>query len=320
MELNVELLATPVFGIVAIGASLLAFACALVGSLSVLKGQSLIGDAMGHAAFPGVVLAFMLFQTRDPLLLVIGAAMTGLIGFAWIQIAKDYTKIPLDAALGIALATLFGLGVVLKSWIAGNSAFSKSSQAGLQSYIFGQASYMLERDVIIIAVVAFISCGLVLLFYKELKVHLFDPVFAEVIGLKRGIMNVIVLMCTLMLIAVGLKIVGAILISSMLIAPAVAALQWTSRFGRMLVIAACIAVIGAFTGVMIATLLDGLATGPCIIIVMSLIALVSLVIGPRGIVAQVLQRMTASKNGASPGSIASSSRNSGAAQAGEAPC
>lgn len=308
------LLTSPVFLVVAAGATILAVSAGMVGSLSVLKGQSLIGDAMGHASFPGVVMAFILFQTREPVLLVAGAAVAGLVGFSFVQLARDRTRLTLDTAMAVVLSSLFGLGMVLKSWTTGNPLFSHASQAGLQSYIFGQASYILERDVIIILVVSVLSLGVLTLFYKELKLHVFDPVLAHTNGYSRVIMNVLVLACTLLLIAVGLKVVGAILISAMLIVPAVTALQWTNSYGKMLAIAGITGGVSSLLGVLAATAFDGLATGPCIILVMSCIALVSLIVGPRGIVAAARMRTRAGRASAALSAGASA----GAACAGAA--
>lgn len=133
------------FLIIALGTSALAIASSIIGSVSVLKGQSLIGDAIGHASFPGIVLAFMLTGERNPWGLFLGAVLSGALAFFWIQLLGRWSKIELETALAAVLSTFFGLGMVLKSYITGNPAFSASSQAGLEKYIFGQASYMMQR-------------------------------------------------------------------------------------------------------------------------------------------------------------------------------
>ena len=271
-----DLLLSPVFLTVAIGSSLLASVAGAVGSISVLKGQSLIGDALGNAAFPGVVIAFMLFETREPFILILGAAGSAFIGFLLIQKLNHKTKISLDVALAVILSSFFGLGLVLKSYISGNEAYTGASQAGLQTYIFGQASYVMERDVIALFVICSISLVILVLFYKELQLHTFDQILAESFGYKTKIMHGVIIAATLFLIAAGLKVVGAILISSMLITPCVAAQAWVKSFKKVLIVSGFIGGISAFIGVAVATYFDGLATGPCIIITMSLLCFISL--------------------------------------------
>ena len=275
-------LTSPVFLVVALGSALLAASAGAIGCISVIRGQSLIGDAIGNAAFPGVVLAFMLTLTRDPLILVLGAATSGLVGFYTVQILSSKSKLSLDSSLAIVLTSFFGLGMVLKSHITGNVDYMQASQAGLQNYIFGQASYMMEKDVLAIAVIGGLSLLIVILFFKELQLYTFDETLATTFGYKKPIMDALVLLATVFLIAVGLKVVGAILISAMLITPCVIAQQYTNNFKKLLIIAALSAAVSAFIGVWIATALDGIATGPAIIVVMSTIALVSIAINQKG--------------------------------------
>ena len=126
--------------------------------------------------------------------------------------------------MAIILSAMFGFGMVLKSYIQGNPAFS-GSQAGLANYIFGQAAYMLKEDVIIIFSVSIVSILLFLMFYKEIKIHVFDEAYAETLGIKKNIISVLIIIITMLLIAAGLKAVGVVLISSMLITPGVIGMQ-----------------------------------------------------------------------------------------------
>lgn len=284
-----SILSNYTFWVVATGTVLLGLAAGMVGTVSVLKGQSLIGDAIGHSSFPGIVLAFMLFQTRDPLLLMAGALVTGAVAFGFIQMIHSGSKIKLDTALAIVLSSMFGLGMVLKSYITGNPVFSKGSQSGLQNYIFGQAAYMLERDVRILMVVSIFSITILLLFYKELQLFVFDPMYAKTIRFRPNILNVVLLIMTMALITAGLKAVGAILISALLITPCIIAMQWSHRFGRVLIIAGISGAVSAFVGTWISTAAKT-STGPTIIVVMSAIALVSVLIGRNGVIATAIRR------------------------------
>ncbi len=278
------------FIVVALGTVILSAASAAVGCVSLHKGQSLIGDAVGHASFPGIVLAFMLFSSRDPLILNMGALLSGALAYALIQAITRYTKANLDAVLAIMLSGFFGIGMVLKSYITGNPRFQGASQSGLASYIFGQAAYIMEKDIILISIVAIIALLLLFIFYKEIKLFVFNEEYAQTIGLKVSVMYGILLLMVMVLISVGLKVVGAILISSLLIIPAVTANQWSESFGRVLFISAFVGAVSAFIGTYISTAYTGMGTGATIILIMGSFALISMVIGPRGVIAQYLKR------------------------------
>ena len=204
------------FIIVALGTIILAMATGIIGSISVLKGKSLIGDAIGHSTYPGIVIAFMLSMEKSPIILLFGAAFAGAISFFLIDIISNNSKIDLDATLAIVLSSFFGLGMVLKSFIQGNPDYAGVSQSGLKNYIFGQASYIMKNDVKIIFIVSIFSILMLIAFYKEIKVYVFDEVYAKTIGINPGLMNTVILIATMLLITTGLKLVGAILILSLI--------------------------------------------------------------------------------------------------------
>lgn len=287
---DLEILTSYSFLIVAAGTFLLATTTGAVGCITVLKGQSLIGDAIGHAAFPGIVLSFMLFMQREPALLMLGAVISGTVAFVLIQVIKVHSKIDLDAILAIILSSFFGLGMVLKSHIQGNPSYSRASQSGLQNYIFGQAAYIMREDVRLILFVAIPSLLILILFYKEIKVFLFDETYSKTIGLNTTLLYSLILLMAMSLIATGLKLVGAILISSLLIVPAITALQWSNHFGMVMTIAALTGGVSAFVGTYISTAFTGMSTGATIILVMNFIAFVSLIFGPRGMIASIRMR------------------------------
>ncbi len=278
------------FIVVALGTVVLAIATSMVGSINILKGQSLIGDAVGHAAFPGIVLAFMLLGQKNSILLLSGAVVAGLCAFSIIEMITHTSQIHADTAMAVILAGFFGLGMVLKSYIQGNKHFVGGSQAGLATYIFGQAAYIIREDVIIIFIVALVSLLLFLFFYKEIKIHVFDSVYASTVGINSKWISFLIVSMTMLLIAAGLKAVGAILISSMLITPGVTGLQWSVRYDRVLIVAAVTGAASALIGTILSTLIDGMSTGPSIILVMSVIAFVSLLISPRGVIAVYMRR------------------------------
>lgn len=278
------------FIVVAIGTVLLAMSTGIVGTVSLLKGQSLIGDAVGHASLPGIILAFMISGRKNSLILMLGAIAAGITAFLIIQLISDISKIEADTAMAIVLSAMFGLGMVFKSYIQGNPRYQNASQSGLASYIFGQAAYILKEDVYIILFVSLISLFLFFILYKEIKVYVFDSVYAFTIGINKNLISFLIMLMTMLLIAAGLKAVGAILISSMLIAPAITGLQWSNRYGVVLTIAALTGGLSAFLGTLISTVYKGFSTGPSIILIMSFIALVSVLISPKGVIRMMINR------------------------------
>lgn len=278
------------FIVVAIGTVLLAMSTGIIGTISLLKGQSLIGDAVGHASLPGIILAFMIFGKKNSLVLMFGAIIAGIVAFILIQTVSEISKIQADTAMAIVLSSMFGLGMVLKSYIQGNPKYQNASQSGLASYIFGQAAYILKEDVYIIFFVSIISLIIFFVLYKEIKVYVFDSVYALTIGINKNIIAFLIMLMTMLLIAAGLKAVGAILISSMLIAPAITGLQWSNRYGIVLFIAAITGAVSAITGTVISTIYKGFSTGPSIILVMSFISLVSVLISPKGVIRMLINR------------------------------
>ena len=288
-----DILTSYTFIISAIGAVILSIASGVVGTVSVLKGQSLIGDAIGHSAFPGIVVIFMAFQTRDPLILLFGAFVSGAIAYFLIEIINNNSRLKMDTSLAIVLSSMFGLGMVLKSYISGNPTFTKTTQAGLMNYIFGQAALILEEDVILIAVIGFTSLILFAIFYKELKLFIFDREFAYISNFRPRLISVLVLVMTMTLIAVGLKTVGAILISSLLITPTIIGLQWSNKYSIVILLAMLSGGLSAFLGTYIASTSLGYPNGPAIIVVMSILAIFSMVFGKRGIVRLYIERKRA---------------------------
>ncbi len=278
------------FQIVALGSLVLAVTAGSVGAFSVYKGQSLIGDAIGHSTFPGIILAYMLFATRSPVVLLCGAIAAGAASYALIQLAHEDKRLGLDANLAVFLSGFFGLGMALKSFIQGNPDYAGASQAGLGTYIFGQAAYMLEIDVMLIFIVSALCLLILLVFYKELKLFVFDAEYARVAGLPCRLLNVLLLVMTISVIGIGIKAVGAILISSFLIIPCVAANQWSNEFSRVLFLSSGVGAVSAVVGTYISTAEQGMSTGPCIILVACLIAFFSMLFGPKGILARMLKR------------------------------
>ncbi len=278
------------FLVVALGTVILAIASGMVGTFSVLKGQSLIGDAISHSAFPGIIIAFIIFQTKNSLLLSLGAFVSGTIAFIIIQTSKRASKISLDSMLAITLSSLFGLGMVLMSGLPSFERTKKLNTAGLDKYIFGEAAFTMRKDVIIITAISIISITLMLIFYKELKLFVFDEEYAKTSGFYPTYVNTVLLVMTMLLIGVGMKIVGAILISSMLIAPGVTGLLWSKKLSIVLFIASLVGSVSAFFGTLISAVIKNIPTGASIVVIMSSICMLSLIFAPAGLISRSKSR------------------------------
>ena len=281
--MQLKILSEYSFLVIALGCSCLAFATGLIGTVNILRNQSLIGDAVGHASFPGIVFAFILAGRRDSLSLMAGAVAAGLLAFYLITVSSHDDKTHGETAMAVILSAFFGLGMAAKSFIQGNPNFTKNSQAGLANYIFGQAAYMLREDVVLIFIISLVSLLLFFLFYQEIKIFVFDPAYSKSVGISRGLLSALIMIMTMCLIAAGLKAVGAILISSMLIAPGVSALQWSEKYSHVLWISGLIGGFSALGCTILSTLVKGMSTGPCIILFMSAAALFSVFASPKGI-------------------------------------
>ena len=161
---------------ITLGTAVLGAICGMLGSFAVLRKQSLLGDAISHAALPGIAIAFLIMGAKDNNILLIGALISGLIGTFWIRSITKNTHLKSDTALGLTLSLFFGFGMLLLTFIQKQP---NASQAGLDKYLFGQAATLLEKDVWLMAIVAGICLFILLLFWKEFKILLFDADYTK---------------------------------------------------------------------------------------------------------------------------------------------
>ncbi|MDE0637114.1 MAG: metal ABC transporter permease [Candidatus Poribacteria bacterium] len=262
--------------IVTSGAALLGTVSGALGTYAVLRRQSLLGDVISHAALPGIAIAFLLTGSKTPLLLVLGAAIAGWLGALIILSIVRLTRIKYDSAFGLVLSTFFGFGMVLLSLIqrSGNA-----NQAGLDDFIFGQAATILKRDVLTIGILGGIALIIMLIFWKELKLLIFDEGFAASIGLPIRALDILLTSLLVIAIVIGLQAVGAVLMSAMLVAPAVAARQWTDRLNLMVLLAACFGALAGVSGTIISSPIR-IPTGPTIILCATAMVGISIAFAP----------------------------------------
>lgn len=267
---------------------LLGIASGVLGSFALLRKQSLIGDAVAHAALPGICFAFMFIGEKNFFVLLIGAAATGLLAAYTIQLITNTTRIKEDTAICLVLSVFFGLGIVLLTKVA---QMPTGNQSGLDDFIFGQAASLVGRDVQLMGLTAAALIVITTLLFKEFKVSTFDPQFARGIGLPVGLLNFFFVSLLVITVVIGIQAVGVILMAAMLITPAVSARYWTDSLRTMVLISGIVGGLSGAAGTLISTLGKGLSTGPFIVLSATAIFIVSLLFSPkRGLFSIILRR------------------------------
>lgn len=275
------------FRTVALGCSLLGMVSGILGCFAVLRKQSLLGDAVSHASLPGVCLAFLFTNVKETEVLLFGALVTGVICIGLIQLIQNYTKIKFDSALALILSVFFGLGLVLLSYM---NKLPGSNKSGLNKFIFGQASTFIERDVNVIFITGIILLVIIVLFWKEFKLVSFDSDFARTLGFPSKKIEILISVLIVATVIIGIQAAGVILISAMLISPAVAARQWTDKLSVMVILSAIFGGISGFFGTLISISQENLPTGPIIVVIISLIVLFSILFSnKRGIIFKIIK-------------------------------
>lgn len=278
-----ESLSVPGLGSVVAGTALLGFLCGTLGTFAVLRKQSLMGDAISHACLPGLILAFLVFNSKESWALMLGAAISGTLAAMVVLGMSRFSRVKEDSSLAITLSVFFGFGLMLLTWVQRRP---DAAQAGLARFLFGQAATLLDRDVWLLAAIAIPCLLTVFIFWKQFQLVCFDRSFAQSLGIPVFFIEVLLSLLLVMVIVAGLETVGVVLMSALLVAPAVAARQWTNKLEIMAILAG---VFGAFSGIAGAFLSNmgktSIPTGPVIVLFITLIVLLSILFAPaRGIV------------------------------------
>ncbi|HET9243643.1 MAG TPA: metal ABC transporter permease [Gaiella sp.] len=244
-----------------------AVACALVGTFLVLRRQSLVSDAIGHSVLVGIALAFLVVGTTTSPLLLVAAALTGVLTVALVELVTSTRLVKEDAAIGLVFPALFSVGVIVVSRYAdgvhldtdavllGELAFAPFDRLEAWGWDFGPASLLLMGGVLVLDVVV------VAVLWKELKLSTFDASLALALGFAPVLMNY-VLMTLVSVTAVGaFNAVGSILVVALMIAPPAAAYLLTDGLGRMTALACAIGGGSALAGYWLAVALDASIAG-----------------------------------------------------------
>ncbi|HZG77243.1 MAG TPA: iron chelate uptake ABC transporter family permease subunit [Paenibacillus sp.] len=284
----VQLLLDPNIRWILLATMLLGVSSGVLGSFAYLRKQSLMGDALSHAALPGVCIAFMLTGIKSLWFFMIGAGVAGAIATFGIGFITRHSRIKQDAALAIVLSAFFGLGIMLLTRIQQSGS---GSQAGLDKFLFGQAAAMIQADVYTMTALALLLIAVCALFFKHFKLISFDAGFARMIGYPTGALEQLLMLLLVVAVVVGIQAVGVVLMAAMLITPAVAARYWTDRLGAMVVLAGLFGAASGALGTLVSTVANQLPTGPLAVLAATAIFVVSVLFAPRrGLVAKRLQQ------------------------------
>ncbi|MBB3324928.1 metal ABC transporter permease [Atlantibacter sp. RC6] len=246
---------------------LIAIPCALLSCFLVLKGWALMGDAMSHAVFPGVVIAWMLGLPFAP-----GAFVAGMLCALATGYLKNNSRIRHDTAMGIVFSGMFGFGLVLYVWL--------QPEVHLDHILFGDMLGIGNSDIRDTALVTLLTVTVIAVKWRDLVLHAFDPVQAQAVGLRIRLLHYGLLVLLALAIVASLKAVGIILAIAMLIAPGAIAFLITRSFGAMLLAAVGVAIIASLSGIWLSFYLDS-APAPTIVLVFSLLFVLAMLVNRR---------------------------------------
>ena len=239
----------------------------VIGSFIILRGLSLMGDAISHAVLPGVAVAYMLGIN-----LLLGASIFGILAAMLIGYVASHSKLKNDTAIGIVFSAFYALGFVLISLA--------ESSSNLHHILFGNVLAVSDRDLITTTCVLIAVILFIVIFYKELLITSFDETFARTYGLRTQMVHyALMLMLTLVTVS-SLQTVGIILVVAMLITPAATAFLWTNKLHWMLVDSAIFGALASLIGLFLSYTLNW-SSGPAIVLVAAFIFGVSFIFSPK---------------------------------------
>ena len=291
-----------------IGCMLMCFASALVGVIVFLRKQSLLGEALSHAAYPGVIVGVICAgffelgneqETTIALLVMIGAFISAVVGLRVIMFLSRRLKVSADASLCFVLSSFFGIGLTLASRVQ----YSHSSlYRQAQIYLYGQVATMTDLHIIIYGCLSAAIVIVIVVFYKEIQTIAFDRSYAMSVGINTKIVDAIVFVLIVLAVVIGIRSVGVVLMSAMLIAPAATARQYTNKLGTMFCLASFFGILSGFLGNYLSVELSklwasdfpnnrmALPTGPMIVIIASAMCVISLLLAPkRGLLVRLIR-------------------------------
>lgn len=269
--------------VVALGCAAFGMAAGGIGCFVLLRGRALISDAAAHATLPGVAGAFILaamlgWNARDLMLLLLGAGITAALAVAVVAALNNGGRLRDDASMALVLSIGYGIGVVLFSVV---QSLPVGGQAGLKSFILGQAAGMSAADATLIAVLALASALCLMVLFRPLTALCFDREFAAATGLPVRLLDGVLLALMLVVAVAGLRAVGLILVVGLMVIPAVTARLLTDRLGAMVPLAAVVGALSAWIGTALSAAAPQLPTGATIALTACAMFLLALLFAPR---------------------------------------
>lgn len=262
MEFFIEPFQYPFMQRAIIAAVIIGIACAILSCYMVLKGWSLMGDAISHAVLPGVVLAYV---TAIPL--TIGAFLSGLFCSFATGYLKEHSRIKEDTVMGIVFSGMFAVGLVIFA--------SVDTDQHLMHILFGNILGITPDVLIQISAICLITITIMLVKQKDFMSYCFDPNQARIVGLPVALLHYGLLSILALTIVASMQAVGIILVVAMLISPGITAYLLTRSFSRMITLAILFSVISSVIGTFISFHIDG-ATGPSIVLTQAVFFIIAL--------------------------------------------
>lgn len=269
--------------VVALGCAAFGLAAGAVGCFVLLRGRALIADAAAHATLPGVAGAFILaalagWGVRSLPLLLAGAAATAAVAVLLVNALAAGGRIRDDAAMALVLSIGFGLGVVLMSVV---QSLAVGGQAGLQTFILGQAAGMSAAEAQVIGALAVLALAVLAVLFRPFAVVCFDRGFAASVGLRVRAFDLALLALMLAVTVAGLRAVGLILVIALMVIPAATARLLTDRLEAMVPTAGAVGAVSAWVGTALSATYPALPTGATITLIACALFLAALLFAPR---------------------------------------
>ncbi len=241
--------------------------CAFLSAFLMLKGWSLMGDALAHSVVPGVAAAYMLHLPY-----AVGAFITGLLAAGGMAFVRQVTTLREDAVIGIVFTAFFAVGLLMVS--------INPVAVNIQSIVLGNILAIDDEDAIQVAIISVVALAVLLARWKDLMLVFFDETHARAIGLSPIRLKILFFMLLAACTVAALQTVGACLVIAMVVTPGATAYLLTDRFGRLLVISVVMGAVTAFIGAYLSYFIDG-ATGGVIVVLQTLVFLAAFVFAPR---------------------------------------
>ena len=279
----IELLGNHTYAMTLYGSVLIGIVAGALGTFAYLRKQSMISDVISHSALPGALGAFLLLSVlglsgRSMVVLILGAAVTGVLAVWLVNLIPRLSVVKLDAAMAVVLSSFFGLGMLLLDYISSHPIPDKG---GVQDYLFGNASTLTRADLATSAVIAVLVLLVLIVFSKEFTLRAFDPQLATVMGLNTRLIDALMFAAIVVATVIGLKSVGLVLMVAFVIIPPAIARQWSNSVASMTALSAAVGGLASAIGTWISIAYGPMPTGPAIVLTLFALLVASLLLSPR---------------------------------------